>query len=79
MGRRFEPYRMRHFIGASFKGRTLVFGTNDGGSIPSTPASLVFSGAMVELVYTADSKSAGHYVLVGSSPTGATIFLKEKK
>ena len=28
---------------------------------------------MVELVYTADSKSAGHYVLVGSSPTIATI------
>ena len=51
----------------------MVFGTNDGGSNPSAPASLVFSGAMVELVYTADSKSAGHYVLVGSSPTGATI------
>ena len=70
---------MRHFIGVSFNGRTLGFGTNDGGSIPSTPASLVFSGAMVELVYTADSKSAGHFVLVGSSPTGATIFFKEKR
>ena len=70
---------MHHSTGVAFNGRTLVFGTNDGGSIPSTPASLVFSGAMVELVYTADSKSAGHFVLVGSSPTGATIFLKEKR
>ena len=40
----------------SFNGRTLVFGTNDGGSIPSTPARFA---SVVESVYTGDSKSPG--------------------
>ena len=36
------------FAGVSFKGRTLVFGTNDGGSNPSAPASFGLLAQLAE-------------------------------
>ena len=56
----------------SYNGITPAFQADDASSILAT-RSIFFKGEVVELVYTADLKSAAELRLAGSSPAFATI------